>query len=50
MKGSPHFFCGPSEVFCPSLDIAKDGEGHLLLRRNKEMLDAFLSECLRRSV
>ncbi len=22
--GSPHFFCGDTDVFCPSLDITKD--------------------------
>ena len=22
--GSPHFFCGGTDVFCPSLDITKD--------------------------
>jgi predicted DsbA family dithiol-disulfide isomerase len=46
VKGSPHFFCGEVEAFCPSLDIAKDGDGELQIRRNIEALDAFLAECL----
>ena len=45
VKGSPHFFCGEVEAFCPSLDIAKDGEGHLHIRRNLEALDTFLAKC-----
>jgi 2-hydroxychromene-2-carboxylate isomerase len=45
VKGSPHFFCGEVEAFCPSLDIAKDGDGELHIRRNMETLDAFLAEC-----
>lgn len=47
VKGSPHFFCGEVEAFCPSLDIAKDGDGELHIRRNMEALDAFLAECFR---
>jgi len=46
VKGSPHFFCGTSEVFCPSLDISRNEEGSLQLRRNRQALDAFLEECL----
>ncbi len=45
VKGSPHFFCGEADAFCPSLDIAKDDEGHLHLQRNMETLDEFLSYC-----
>jgi len=45
VKGSPHFFCGELEAFCPSLDIFKDPEGRLLLRRNMEAVRAFLAEC-----
>jgi len=47
VKGSPHFFCGEVEAFCPSLDIAKDGDGELHIRRNMETLDAFLAECFK---
>jgi predicted DsbA family dithiol-disulfide isomerase len=47
VQGSPHFFCGEADVFCPSLDISKDEEGHLRLRRNIEALDAFLATCFK---
>ena len=46
VKGSPHFFCGEREVFCPSLDIEKDEAGQLQIQRNAEDLDAFLVGCL----
>ncbi len=46
VKGSPHFFCGARDVFCPSLDIAKSESGHILIKRNREALDAFLNSCL----
>jgi len=47
VRGLPHFFSGDDlDVFCPSLDIAKEAEGHLHLRRNVERLDAFLGACL----
>jgi predicted DsbA family dithiol-disulfide isomerase len=45
VKGSPHFFCGKAQVFCPSLDISKDDKGQLHLRRNMEALNALLAEC-----
>jgi predicted DsbA family dithiol-disulfide isomerase len=48
VKGSPHFFCGDSDAFCPSLDIAKDGSGHLEVSRNLDVLDAFLAKCVER--
>jgi predicted DsbA family dithiol-disulfide isomerase len=47
VEGSPHFFCGEVEAFCPSLDLAKDEEGELHIRRNVEALDAFLQECFK---
>lgn len=47
VKGSPHFFCGANEAFCPTLDIARDAKGHLLLQRNSRALASFLDECLR---
>ncbi len=45
VKGSPHFFCGASQVFCPSLHITRDGDGKLHLHRDTEALDGFLAEC-----
>ena len=47
VRGSPHFFCGDVEAFCPSLDISKDDAGDLQIRRNIEVLDAFLAECFK---
>ena len=47
VKGSPHFFCGDADAYCPSLDISKDETGHLLLQRNLAVLDGFLLECFK---
>ncbi len=45
VKGSPHFYCGDVDAFCPSLDISKDREGLVHLRRDTEALGTFLAEC-----
>lgn len=45
VKGSPHFFCANSNAFCPALDIERDAQGHLQLRRASSQLEAFLEEC-----
>jgi predicted DsbA family dithiol-disulfide isomerase len=45
VKGSPHFICASAEAFCPSLDISKDHDGHLRMRRNTQALDQFLQVC-----
>jgi predicted DsbA family dithiol-disulfide isomerase len=45
VKGSPHFFCGDVEAFCPSLIITKDEVGRVHIERSVEALDAFLEEC-----
>jgi predicted DsbA family dithiol-disulfide isomerase len=45
VKGSPHFFCGEVNAFCPSLELSKDGEGQLQIRRNTEVLSTFLAAC-----
>jgi predicted DsbA family dithiol-disulfide isomerase len=45
VKGSPHFFCGAADAFCPTLDIAKDEAGHLQLHRNVAVLNEFLASC-----
>ena len=47
VKGSPHYFCGDVDAFCPSLDISKDETGDLQIRRNVDVLDAFLAECFK---
>jgi 2-hydroxychromene-2-carboxylate isomerase len=45
--GSPHFFCGQANLFCPSLDItdSPSSEGKTI-RLNLDRLEAFLGECL----
>ncbi len=40
--GSPHFFCGGADVFCPSLDITKDPVDGLSVVRDASRLAAFL--------
>lgn len=45
VKGSPHFFCGNRDVFCPSLDISRHTDGQLVVRRNTKALDDFLDDC-----
>jgi len=47
VKGSPHFFCGKVDAFCPSLDISRDRAGDVWLRRDAEALDLFLTECFK---
>jgi len=44
VKGSPHFFCGDRDAFCPSLDISRDGTG-LDINPDLGALDAFLAGC-----
>jgi len=44
--GSPHFFCGDDDVFCPSLDITKDPVQGLSIVRDTSRLTDFLSRCL----
>jgi predicted DsbA family dithiol-disulfide isomerase len=46
VKGSPHFFCGTSDAFCPALDISRNETGDLALRANAERLLTFLEVCL----
>ncbi len=44
--GSPHFFCGDTDVFCPSLDITKDPVDGLSVVRDVSRLTAFMERCL----
>ncbi len=46
--GSPHFFCGDIEVFCPSLDITKDPFEGVSVVRDVSRLTQFLERCLAR--
>jgi predicted DsbA family dithiol-disulfide isomerase len=47
--GSPHFFCGGTDVFCPSLDITKDPAEGLSVVRDASRLTAFVERCLART-
>jgi predicted DsbA family dithiol-disulfide isomerase len=46
VRGSPHFFCGDTDVFCPSLDIERDPARGLSITRDAAGLRAFLERCL----
>jgi predicted DsbA family dithiol-disulfide isomerase len=46
--GSPHFFCGGADVFCPSLDITKDPVEGAAIVRDVSRLTKFLERCLLR--
>ncbi len=43
--GSPHFFCGYSDAFCPSLDITKDPVHGLTIVWNVTRLTEFVDRC-----
>jgi len=46
VQGSPHFFCGESSVFCPSLSITREqGAGHLSIELDTARLHDFLTAC-----
>ena len=44
--GSPHFFCGGTDAFCPSLDITKDPDHGLAVTRDTAGLTRFVTRCL----
>jgi hypothetical protein len=44
VKGSPHFHSRDVNALCPSLDISKDRQGQVDLRRDTKALDTFLAE------
>ncbi|MEM8621696.1 MAG: DsbA family protein [Actinomycetota bacterium] len=44
VDGSPHFFVGSSNFFCPALDIGHDADGALTARLDTDGLDEFLSQ------
>jgi len=46
VKGSPHFFCGKEEAFCPSLVITRDERDEIHIRRNTALLETFLASCV----
>ena len=44
--GSPHFFCGKTNSFCPSLQITKDPDLGISIQRDAARLTDFLRQCL----
>ena len=48
VRGSPHFFGGGSDMFCPSLDISRRPDDTLDIARDAARLTAFLESCLAR--
>ena len=46
--GSPHFFCGENDVFCPALDITKDNVEGVSIVRDVSRLTEFLERCVAR--
>ena len=44
--GSPHFFCGSRDMFCPSLRITSDAGDGLSIGRDTERLAEFVARCL----
>lgn len=44
--GSPHFFCGDENVFCPSLRLSRDEDSRLHVVADAERLRDFVSHCL----
>ncbi len=43
--GSPHFFTPEGSFFCPTLDISRDGSGHLHIATDLEGFEAFVGAC-----
>ncbi len=43
VKGSPHFFVGSDDFFCPALDLGHDVDGHLTARFDADMLAQFFA-------
>jgi 2-hydroxychromene-2-carboxylate isomerase len=45
VKGSPHFYCGNFDSFCPSLDISRNRDGQLIVKNDTAVLNRFLANC-----
>ena len=43
VTGSPHFFVGSDDFFCPALDLGRDDSGHLTARFDADMLASFFA-------
>ena len=46
VRGTPHFFCGDADVFCPTLDISKDPVEGMSVVRDLSRLTELLERCL----
>jgi len=47
VQGSPHFFCGGTNAFCPSMDISSNDDGSdMTIERTMGRLAEFLDGCL----
>ncbi len=46
--GSPHFFCGHTDAFCPSLDITRDPRRGVSIVKGASRLTEFLEQCFAR--
>lgn len=46
VRGSPHFFCGDADVFCPTLEISRTPEAGLTIKRDAARLSEFVQRCL----
>ena len=45
VRGSPHFYCGDFDAFCPSLDISRGTDGALTVRKDTAVLNTLLANC-----
>jgi predicted DsbA family dithiol-disulfide isomerase len=45
VQGSPHFFCGGRDAFCPALDLSLDPGGVMHIKESGERLFAFIDGC-----
>lgn len=45
VRGSPYFYCGDFDAFCPSLDISRGTDGALTVRKDTAVLNTLLANC-----
>jgi predicted DsbA family dithiol-disulfide isomerase len=43
--GSPHYFTGSGDFFCPALDVGRDADGNLHINANPEKFEQFIRSC-----
>ena len=46
VQGSPHFFIGDADFFCPGLRISRDDEDHLQVAPDHDAFDRFMAAAL----